>query len=114
MMLRLAIETVAHDYDVIVIDSAPNLVLVPSMLSVLRMYSSCQRQQSYSITPLPSVFDMQRDLLKNVDLQVLNLTSEILLTKYRITMAHSHLGWKNKSAMRGDSMVLKNVVTRDR
>ena len=25
LMLRLAIETVAHDYDVIVIDSAPNL-----------------------------------------------------------------------------------------
>ena len=31
-------------------------VLVPSMSSVLQMYSSCQRQQSYLITPLPFSF----------------------------------------------------------
>ncbi len=37
LMLRLAIETVAHDYDVIVIDSAPNRVSARLMSYVLLM-----------------------------------------------------------------------------
>ncbi len=53
-MLRLAIETVAHDYDVIVIDSAPNLgigtinvvcaadvLIVPRLLSCLTTPPHC-------------------------------------------------------------------------
>ena len=70
LMLRLAIETVAHDYDVIVIDSAPNLgigtINVVCAADVLIVPTPAEL---FDYTSALQFFDMLRDLLKNVDLK---------------------------------------------
>ncbi|WP_159183524.1 AAA family ATPase, partial [Escherichia coli] len=83
LMLRLAIETVAHDYDVIVIDSAPNLgigtINVVCAADVLIVPTPAEL---FDYTSALQFFDMLRDLLKNVDLKGFEPDVRILLTKY--------------------------------
>ena len=65
LMLRLAIETIAHDYDVIVIDSAPNLgigtINVVCAADVLIVPTPAEL---FDYTSALQFFDMLRDLLK--------------------------------------------------
>ncbi len=110
LMLRLAIETVAHDYDVIVIDSAPNAgigtINVVCAADVLIVPTPAEL---FDYTSALQFFDMLRDPLKNVDLERLRQMSVFCLPNTVIITAA--VPWMEEQIQdaRG-SMVLKNVV----
>ena len=111
MMLRLAIETVAHDYDVVVIDSAPNLgtgaINVVCASDVLIVPTPAEL---FDYTSALQFFTMLRDLLKKVDLQGFEPDVRILLTKYS-SDPNSQSPWMEEQIRDAwGSMVLKNVV----
>ncbi len=113
LMLRLAIETVAHDYDVIVIDSAPNLgigtINVVCAADVLIVPTPAEL---FDYTSALQFFDMLRDLLKNVDLKASSQMSVFCLPNTVIIMAHSPRGWKNKFGMPGEAWSLKMLCAK--
>ena len=111
LMLRLAIETVAHDYDVIVIDSAPNLgigtINVVCAADVLIVPTPAEL---FDYTSALQFFDMLRDLLKNVDLKGFEPDVRILLTKYSNSNGSQSPWMEEQIRDAWGSMVLKNVV----
>jgi len=111
LMLRLAIETVAHDYDVIVIDSAPNLgigtINVVCAADVLIVPTPAEL---FDYTSALQFFDMLRDLLKNVDLKGFEPDVRILLTKYSNNNGSQSPWMEEQIRDAWGSMVLKNVV----
>ena len=111
MMLRLAIETVAHDYDVVVIDSAPNLgtgaINVVCASDVLIVPTPAEL---FDYTSALQFFTMLRDLLKKVDLHGFEPDVRILLTKYS-SDPNSQSPWMEEQIRDAwGGMVLKNVV----
>ncbi len=111
LMLRLAIETVAHDYDVIVIDSAPNTgigtINVVCAADVLIVPTPAEL---FDYTSALQFFDMLRDLLKNVDLKGFEPDVRILLTKYSNSNGSQSPWMEEQIRDAWGSMVLKNVV----
>ncbi len=111
LMLRLAIETIAHDYDVIVIDSAPNLgigtINVVCAADVLIVPTPAEL---FDYTSALQFFDMLRDLLKNVDLKGFEPDVRILLTKYSNNNGSQSPWMEEQIRDAWGSMVLKNVV----
>ncbi len=111
LMLRLAIETVAHDYDVIVIDSAPNLgigtINVVCAADVLIVPTPAEL---FDYTSALQFFDMLRDLLRNVDLKGFEPDVRILLTKYSNNNGSQSPWMEEQIRDAWGSMVLKNVV----
>jgi chromosome partitioning protein len=109
LMLRLAIETIAHDYDVIVIDSAPNLgigtinvvcaadVLIVPTPAELTTPPHC----SFSICCVTCL----RTWIKGFEPDV-----RILLTKYSNNNGSQSPWMEEQIRDAWGSMVLKNVV----
>ncbi len=104
LMLRLAIETVAHDYDVIVIDSAPNLgigtinvvcaadvLIVPTPAELFDTPPHC----SFSIC---FVICSRTLILKGSSLMYV-----FCLPNTAIVMALSPRGWRSKFGMPGEA-----------
>ena len=110
LMLRLAIETVAHDYDVIVIDSAPNpgigtinvvcaadVLIVPTPAELFDYTSALQFSICFVIC--------SRTLI----LKGSSLMYVFCLPNTAIVMALSPRGWRSKFGMPGKHGS-KNVV----
>lgn len=104
LMLRLAIETVAHDYDVIVIDSAPNLgigtinvvcaadvLIVPTPAELFDYTSALQFSICFVIC--------SRTLI----LKGSSLMYVFCLPNTAIVMALSPRGWRSKFGMPGEA-----------
>lgn len=113
LMLRLAIETVAHDYDVIVIDSAPNLgigtINVVCAADVLIVPTPAEL---FDYTSALQFFDMLRDLLKNVDLKGFEPDVRILLTKYSNSNGSQSPWMEEQIRDAWGSMVLKMLYVK--
>lgn len=104
LMLRLAIETVAHDYDVIVIDSAPNtgigtinvvcaadVLIVPTPAELFDYTSALQFSICFVIC--------SRTLI----LKGSSLMYVFCLPNTAIVMALSPRGWRSKFGMHGEA-----------
>ena len=113
LMLRLAIETVAHDYDVIVIDSAPNLgigtinvvcaadvLIVPTPAELFDYTSALQFSICYVTC------------LRTWILKASSQMSVFCLPNTVIIMARSPRGWKNKFGMPGEAWSLKMLCAK--
>ncbi len=115
LMLRLAIETVAHDYDdVIVIDSAPNpgigtINVVCAAADVLIVPTPAEL---FDYTSALQFFDMLRDLLKNVDLKGFEPDVRILLTKYSNSNGSQSPWMEEQIRDARGSMVLKMLYVK--
>ncbi|MDW3438726.1 AAA family ATPase, partial [Escherichia coli] len=100
-----------HDYDVIVIDSAPNLgigtINVVCAADVLIVPTPAEL---FDYTSALQFFDMLRDLLKNVDLKGFEPDVRILLTKYSNSNGSQSPWMEEQIRDAWGSMVLKNVV----
>ncbi len=103
-MLRLAIETVAHDYDVIVITARLTWVSARLMSYVLLdVLIVPTPAELFDYTSALQFFDMLRDLLKNVDLKGSSLMYVFCLPNTAIVMALSPRGWRSKFGMPGEA-----------
>ncbi|WP_312315380.1 plasmid-partitioning protein SopA [Atlantibacter sp.] len=113
MMLRAAIESVWDNYDVIVIDSAPNLGIgTINVVSAADVIVVPTPAELYDYTSTLQFFTMLRDMLSTVDLGADDFEPEvrILLTKYS-NAANSQSPWmEEKIRDAWGSLVLKEAV----
>ncbi|HED9079879.1 TPA: plasmid-partitioning protein SopA [Salmonella enterica subsp. enterica serovar Enteritidis] len=111
LMLRAAIESVWDSYDLIVIDSAPNLgigtinvvcaadvIVVPTPAELYDYVSSLQ------------FFTMLRDLIANVDLGGFEPDVRVLVTKYSSAVGNQSAWMDEQIRNAWGGMVLKEVV----
>ncbi len=112
-MLRLAIETVAHDYDVIVVDSAPNLGI--GTINVVCAADVLINPYSGRAGPFTSALQFFRYasyMLKNVDLKGFEQMSVFCLPNTVIIMAHSPVDGRTNSGYR-EAWSLKKCCARN-
>lgn len=111
LLLRAAIESVWDSYDLIVIDSAPNLgigtinvvcaadvIVVPTPAELYDYVSSLQ------------FFTMLRDLMANVDLGGFEPDVRVLVTKYSTSVGNQSAWMDEQIRNAWGGMVLKEVV----
>lgn len=82
-LLRAAIATVSDDYDVVVIDSAPNLgVGTMNVVCASDVIITPTPAEMYDYSSAQQFFVSMRDLLANVDLHGFEPEVRVLITKY--------------------------------
>ncbi|EGJ2831194.1 plasmid-partitioning protein SopA [Escherichia coli] len=111
LMLRAAIESVWDNYDVIVIDSAPNLgtgtINVVCAADVIVVATPAELFDYASVLQF---FTMLLDLLESVDLGGFEPTVRLLLTKYSLTTGNQSRWMEEQIRNTWGSMVLRQVV----
>ncbi len=111
LMLRAAIESVWDDYDLIIIDSAPNLgVGAVNVVCAADAIIVPTPADLYDYTSTLQFFTMLRDTLKTVDLGGFEPDVRILLTKYSNTVGSQSPWMEEQIRDAWGSMVLREVV----
>ncbi|WP_337049791.1 plasmid-partitioning protein SopA [Serratia fonticola] len=111
MLLRAAIESVWDLYDVIVIDSAPNLgVGTLNVVCAADIIVVPTPAELYDYVSAQQFFSMLKDLISTVDLGGFEPDVRVLITKYSNAVG-SHSGWMDEQIREAwGNMVLKEVV----
>ncbi|ENR0271299.1 plasmid-partitioning protein SopA [Salmonella enterica] len=111
LMLRAAIESVWDNYDIIVIDSAPNLgtgtINVVCAADVIVVATPAELFDYASVLQF---FTMLLDLLETVDLGGFEPTVRLLLTKYSLTTGNQSRWMEEQIRNTWGAMVLRQVV----
>lgn len=110
-MLRAAIESVWDNYDIIVIDSAPNLgtgtINVVCAADVIVVATPAELFDYASVLQF---FTMLLDLLETVDLGGFEPMVRLLLTKYSLTTGNQSRWMEEQIRNTWGAMVLRQVV----
>jgi len=111
MLLRAAIESIWDLYDVIVIDSAPNLgVGTLNVVCAADIIVVPTPAELYDYVSAQQFFSMLKDLISTVDLGGFEPDVRVLITKYSNAVG-SHSGWMDEQIREAwGNMVLKEVV----
>ena len=111
LMLRAAIESVWDNYDIIVIDSAPNLgtgtINVVCAADVIVVATPAELFDYASVLQF---FTMLLDLLETVDLGGFEPTVRLLLTKYSMVTGNQSRWMEEQIRNTWGAMVLRQVV----
>ena len=111
LMLRAAIESVWDNYDIIVIDSAPNLgtgtINVVCAADVIVVATPAELFDYASVLQF---FTMLLDLLETVDLGGFEPVVRLLLTKYSLTNGNQSRWMEEQIRNTWGAMVLRQVV----
>ena len=111
LMLRAAIESVWDNYDIIVIDSAPNLgtgtINVVCAADVIVVATPAELFDYASVLQF---FTMLLDLLETVDLGGFEPMVRLLLTKYSLTTGNQSRWMEEQIRNTWGAMVLRQVV----
>lgn len=111
MMLRAAIETVWDSYDVIVLDSAPNLGIgTVNVVCAADVIVVPTPAELYDYVSTLQFFTMLRDLMANIDLNGFEPDVRLLITRYSNAVG-SQSAWMDEKIRKGwGQMVLTEVV----
>ncbi|WP_117096988.1 AAA family ATPase, partial [Klebsiella pneumoniae] len=111
LMLRAAIESVWDNYDIIVIDSAPNLGTgTINVVCAADIIVVATPAELFDYSSVLQFFTMLLDLLKTVDLGGFEPVVRLLLTKYSLTTGNQSRWMEEQIRNTWGSMVLRQVV----
>ena len=111
LMLRAAIESVWDNYDLIVIDSAPNLGIgTINVVCASDVIVVATPAELFDYSSVLQFFTMVADLLETVDLGGFEPDIRLLLTKYSLTNGNQSRWMEEQIRNTWGSMVLRQVV----